>query len=115
MILSSGRVVGNVNPVGEQWKEVRDNRVKKNGNQVVTGKEIVPVDQGNGQQVQRSVNLIQNDGASMQEIGPANGNSQQSNDNGRRQIVPVNADQQIQTANKFAALQVKKQNNEGNQ
>lgn len=51
----------------------------------------------------------------MQEIGPANGNSQQSNDNGRRQIVPVNADQQIQTANKFAALQVEEQNNEGNQ
>ncbi|OIT04811.1 hypothetical protein A4A49_09406 [Nicotiana attenuata] len=51
----------------------------------------------------------------MQEIGPANGNSQQSNDNGRRQIVPVNANQQIQAANKFADLQVEEQNNEGNQ
>lgn len=28
MILSGGKVVGNINAGGDQWKEVRDNRVK---------------------------------------------------------------------------------------
>nr|XP_016495963.1 PREDICTED: probable serine/threonine-protein kinase tsuA [Nicotiana tabacum] len=47
MILTSRRVVGNV---GEQWKEVRDNRIKNTGKQDdlqnKTGKEIVPIDDG---------------------------------------------------------------------
>lgn len=45
MILSSAKVVGNV---GEQWKEICDNRVKKTVQQekiqANAGKEIVPVD-----------------------------------------------------------------------
>lgn len=51
MILSSGKVIGNL---GEQWKEVRDNRVKNGAKQAEirgqTGKEIVPVDPQNVQQ-----------------------------------------------------------------
>ncbi|OIT36551.1 hypothetical protein A4A49_55614, partial [Nicotiana attenuata] len=38
-----------------------------------------------------------------------------SNGNGKRQLVPVDAEQQIQSVNKFAALQVEEENNEGNQ
>lgn len=57
MILSSGKVVGNVAGKGkEQWKEVRDNRAKKttspNRVQIANGKELVPVAQGERQQVQ---------------------------------------------------------------
>lgn len=52
-ILSSGNVMGN--PV-EQWKEVKDNRVKavnnKKGGQSGTGKELVIADKGNMTQVQ---------------------------------------------------------------
>lgn len=49
MILTSGKVVGNI---GKQWKEVRDNRVenksKQDGVQEMTGKEIIPVEHGIG-------------------------------------------------------------------
>lgn len=52
-ILTSGKFVGNV---GEQWREVRDNRVKNNTkqeyNQGKTGNKIVPVEQGVRQHVE---------------------------------------------------------------
>lgn len=54
MILSSGKVVGNMTGKGkEKWKEVRDNGTKKGNNegQTITGKEIIPVDQGNVHQL----------------------------------------------------------------
>lgn len=41
MILTGGKVVGNV---GEQWKEVLDNQVKKFAPQNSVGKELVVVD-----------------------------------------------------------------------
>lgn len=54
MILSSGKVVGNPK---EQWKEVKDNRVKnvttQKSTQGTTRKEIVPVNKGVGQQAPR--------------------------------------------------------------
>ncbi|XP_019257603.1 PREDICTED: uncharacterized protein LOC109235805 [Nicotiana attenuata] len=96
MILSSRRVVGNVKSNGEQWKDVKDNRVKKAGNQVINGKEIVPVNQGDRQQEVAVVN-------------------QQDRDNERRQIVSVDVGQQIQTTNKFAALQAEEEGDNGNQ
>lgn len=53
MILTSGKVVGNVR---EQWKEIKDNRVKtinkQNEVQEKTRKEIVPVDGVQAQQIQ---------------------------------------------------------------
>ncbi|OIT07933.1 hypothetical protein A4A49_10464 [Nicotiana attenuata] len=59
-------------------------------------------------------NIAQNNSTSVQQLS-ANGNSQQNNDNGGRQIVPVETVQQIQTTNKFAALQVEDESNAGNQ
>lgn len=54
MIPTSGRVVGNA---GQQWKEVRDNRIENTGKQDdlqnKTGKEIVSVDDGT-QKVQKT-------------------------------------------------------------
>ncbi|OIT28728.1 hypothetical protein A4A49_31276 [Nicotiana attenuata] len=111
MILSCGRVVGNVNPVGEQWKEARDNRVKKNGNLAATGKEIIPLGHNHGQQVQGSGNVSQNKNTPVQVIASTIGNQQ----NNGKQMVPVDAGQQIQTANKFVALQVEEVSNEENQ
>lgn len=53
MILTSGKVLGNV---GAQWKELSDKRGHNKGNESVkhkqTGKEIVPVDKFTGQEVQ---------------------------------------------------------------
>lgn len=81
MILSSGKVVGNV---GEQWKEVRDNRVKNGARQGetqgATGKEIVPVDQGVVQQL------------SVENV----------------------VSQQVQITNKFAVLEVEDDEQENN-
>lgn len=60
MILSSGKVIGNV---GEQWKEVQDNRnknkagVTSEGNQI-TGKELVPVTNGDNGQIQTSKEAV---------------------------------------------------------
>lgn len=58
-ILSSGKVVGNI---GEQWKEVRDNRVENGAKQVdineKTRKEIVPLDNVTSQQVQVTKKLV---------------------------------------------------------
>lgn len=53
MVLSSGKVVGNVGP---QWKKFRDNRGKNNDKQtdanVTTRKEIIAVDKAAAQQDQ---------------------------------------------------------------
>lgn len=58
MILTSGKVVGNV---AEQWKKVRDNRVKKPGQQEdvqgKSGKRIVPDDDVTNKNVQTAIHL----------------------------------------------------------
>jgi len=121
MILTSGKVVGNLNPVDNvnpltvEWKEVRDNRHRKSTNQTAAGMELVPVNQHFVQQVQESGNSPQKNVVTVQEIVSANGNIQHNNDNGKRHIDPVDACQQFHTSNKFAALQLEEENNQGNQ
>lgn len=58
MILTNGKVVGNV---VEQWKEVRDNRVKnvaKQDTQAKNGKELAPVDNVSDKQVKTSNKFV---------------------------------------------------------
>lgn len=101
IILSSGKVVGNVaGNSKEQWKEVKDNRVKaivnKTEAQGNTEKEIVLVNNGEGQQVH--VGNRVNNGGKQNEVQRQIGN----------EIVPVDqgVNKQVQMGNKFAVLEV---------
>ncbi|XP_070032135.1 uncharacterized protein [Nicotiana tomentosiformis] len=101
MILSSGKVVGSVDGNSkEQWKEVKDNRVKAIANQTEvqgkTGKEIVPVQQGEKQQGNGGNN------------GKNSGKQNEIQSKIGKEIVPVDqgANNQVQVGNKFAVLEV---------
>lgn len=85
MILTSGKIVGNV---GEQWKGVRDSRLKNTGKQdevqPKTGKEIIPVNEEASQRVQS--------------VKPNTG----------KELIPGNKGgvEQVQVSNKYAVLEV---------
>lgn len=111
MILSSGKVVGDLHGnTKEQWKEVRDNRVRNgvnpNADQGKTGKEIVLVQQS-GDQLANGVNK---DGNTGQKTGEQR--------DVEEQLSPVGNEtsKQVQVANKFAVLEVIDEEDEpGNQ
>lgn len=101
MILTSGKVVDNVSGNSkEQWKEVKDNRVRtvvnQNAEKGNTRKEIIPVQQGGNQQTNGG-NKDKNSRQQI-EVQGKTGN----------EIVPVDhgANKQVQVENKFTVLEV---------